>query len=64
METLTPKEVANEIGVSADTVREMAGRGEIPMTQVGRKWVITRKKFSKWLEGRKRRDKNERTEGI
>lgn len=45
---MTPKEVAEKLGVCLDTVRQMAARGEIPMLKIGRKWIMLRKVFEAW----------------
>ena len=36
--------------VSADTVYDLFGRGELPGRKVGRKWITTRSAVLRWIE--------------
>ncbi len=49
-ETLTIDEVAARLGVSRKTVYAAAHRHEIPVLRIGRRLVVPRVPFEKWLE--------------
>jgi excisionase family DNA binding protein len=49
-ETITVKELAGLLGVSAQTAYEYLVRGAIPAQKLGKKWIISRKVVLRWLE--------------
>lgn len=52
---LTPQQVAEELGVSVDTVRRWCHAGTLPAIVVERTTRIERGEFERWLEARTRR---------
>lgn len=48
--TYTPAEAAKEIGVSPNTMRELAHTKGFPMFTNGRKILIPKKAFEEWVE--------------
>jgi len=53
-ERIKSTKVASILGVTAQTVREMAARGELPSAaKVGRHWTFNEKSIRKWLKARK-----------
>jgi len=47
---LSPEKVANKLGLSPRTIREMIHNREIPAVQVGRRWIIPVKALEHWLD--------------
>jgi excisionase family DNA binding protein len=54
METLTYSvdEVAELLGIARGVAYESVRNGSIPATRVGRRWLIPRKRFHAWLDGK------------
>lgn len=48
--TLTVEEVADELGISKWLAYKQVNTGKIPHIRMGRRIIIPRKKFNKWLE--------------
>ena len=52
-ERIKSTKVASILGLTAQTVREMAARGELPSSaKLGRHWTFNEKSIRKWLKGR------------
>ena len=49
--TLTVPEAGRLLGCSRNYAYELARRGEIPVIRLGRKLVVPRDRFLKWLNG-------------
>ncbi|MGH7096319.1 MAG: helix-turn-helix domain-containing protein [Stellaceae bacterium] len=49
-EVLDVHNAAALLMVSADTVYDLFGRGELPGRKVGRKWITTRSAVLRWIE--------------
>jgi len=66
MKDLTPREVAEELGLAYDTVRRLLSAGQLPGYKAGmRKWAITREALDTFKQqggvrpqGRPRKDDN------
>lgn len=50
---LTPEDIANELGVSVDTVRNWINRKRLVAIKIGRDWRIDRRDYERFLEERK-----------
>ena len=50
IDVLTIKEVSRRLGVSAATAYRAAARNEFPVMKLGRRLVIPRPAFERWLE--------------
>ncbi len=51
MKDLTPREVAEELGLAYDTIRRLLIEGHLPGYKAGRrKWAITRKALDEFKE--------------
>jgi excisionase family DNA binding protein len=51
--TLSIAEAAWELGVCTETAYRQAKRGELPGAfKFGRRWVVSREAFERWLENR------------
>jgi excisionase family DNA binding protein len=50
---LTPEDIANELGVSVDTVRNWINRKRLVAIKIGRDWRISRRDYERFLEERK-----------
>jgi excisionase family DNA binding protein len=53
--TITVAEVARRLGVSKATVYELVWTRGIPAVRIGRRVLIPRKRFARWLEDRKQK---------
>lgn len=53
MELLTVEETAERLKVSADTIRELLKRNELPGVKVGRQWRISEPALRAYLNTRK-----------
>ncbi|MBA2358937.1 MAG: helix-turn-helix domain-containing protein [Actinobacteria bacterium] len=51
LEVLTSAQLAEFLQVGERTVRELAGRGELPGRMVGREWRFARRAVLDWLAG-------------
>lgn len=49
VEIYTVQQVASLLGISETLAYEMVGTGKIPAKRLGRRWVIPRRSFSRWL---------------
>jgi excisionase family DNA binding protein len=49
---LTVPEAARLLGISARSYYQAAARGEVPATRIGRRLVVSRSAFDRFLEGR------------
>jgi excisionase family DNA binding protein len=47
---LTPKQVAERLRVSPDTVKRMLRNGEMPGFRLGGQWRIPEDKFEEWIQ--------------
>jgi excisionase family DNA binding protein len=50
--TYTVDEAAVLLGVARSVAYEGVRNGTIPATRVGRRWLIPRRRFHEWLDGR------------
>lgn len=50
--TLTPKEVAEKLGMSERTVHLWCQRGELPAFKVGNRWLIDAQALRNWIADR------------
>src|SRR5579863_8732715 len=51
--TLSISEAAWELGVCTETLYRQAKRGELPGAfKFGRRWIVSREPFERWLENR------------
>lgn len=48
---LTPQHIANETGMSAQTVRRLINQGEIPGCRIGQRLYAPKTKFIQFVEG-------------
>ena len=48
-ETLTVKEVSQELGIGINQTYAACERGQIPCMRFGRRWIIPRLAFKRWL---------------
>jgi len=48
----SPEEVARSLGIHLNSVYSMLKSGELPAVKAGRKWLISKKRFEAWLDGR------------
>jgi len=51
--TLTIEEAAKMLGIGRNTAYLAAGRGEIPVIRVGRRFLVPRAAFERFLDGGK-----------
>jgi len=49
--TYSVDEVAELLGIARGVAYECVRNGSIPATRVGRRWLVSRKRFHAWLEG-------------
>lgn len=49
--TMEAAEMAQVSGLSLNGVYSGLARGEIPGRRVGRRWVVSRRRFLQWLHG-------------
>lgn len=49
--TIEPGEIATVLGVGLNSVYEGLRNGEIPSLRVGRRWIVSRRRFMAWFEG-------------
>ena len=54
-EMLTVADVAGQLNVCEQTVRNLASRGKLPAYKIGSQWRIPRPEFLAWLKARKPR---------
>jgi excisionase family DNA binding protein len=54
--TYSVDEVAVLLGVARSVAYEAVRNGTIPATRVGRRWLIPRRRFHEWLDGRSTAD--------
>lgn len=54
---MTVDDVAQELGVSKQTVRALIHRGELSAIKAGRRYTITRSALLSWTENKMREDK-------
>ncbi len=47
----TPEEVARMLGLHLNSVYAMLKAGDIPAVRVGRKWLISKRRFDAWFDG-------------
>ena len=50
-EIYTVTQVARMLSINVGTVYQLLRNGVIPARKLGRRWVISRKRFHKWLDG-------------
>ena len=48
----TPEEVARLLGLHSNSVYGLLKSGELPGLKAGRKWLISKRRFEAWLDGR------------
>jgi excisionase family DNA binding protein len=51
-DTLTLQQAAELAMCHADTLADLAGRGEVPCTKIGRRWVFSRRLLLEWIDNR------------
>lgn len=61
---LTPKEVADMLGCSAWTVRELAKRKALPHYKVGSRYLFTRASIEKWVTRQEKQSQGGEFDGI
>lgn len=49
--TMEPPEIAAVMGIGINSVYEGLRSGEIPSLRVGRRWIVSRRRFMAWFEG-------------
>jgi excisionase family DNA binding protein len=49
---LTPLEVSQMLGLHLNSVYSMLKDGSLPGIKAGRRWLISKKRFETWLDGR------------
>lgn len=55
-ETMDLSEVASMLGARPETVAQLARRGELPSTQIGKGWIFLRENVLEYLRDRITRD--------
>lgn len=50
--TYTVDEVAVLLGIARSVAYEAVRNGSIPAARIGRRWLVPRKRFHDWLDGR------------
>lgn len=49
---LTVDEAAQILRVCTKTLYEALRRGDVPGRQIGRRWIISRRRLMRWIEGK------------